>query len=121
MNFYIKSFIVTAILTTAGYFIHSYIVSDPVISILKTYLFLGFATYLTVAALKFTSIISPDNLGYLFLGLMSIKLGAILIFFPQLMDSELDLNRSQLLGFLIPYLLFLFAEIGIVLKWLNDS
>lgn len=121
MNFYLKAFLVTAVLSTLGYFVHEALVSDSVISVASTYIFLGVATFLTVSALKFTARISPNNLGYVFLGLVFMKFGAILIFFPELIDDELELTRRQLLGFLAPYFLFLFAEIGIVLKWLNDS
>lgn len=121
MNFYLRAFIVIALLTAVGFFIHDTIVADPVISVLSTYVFLGVATFLTLSALKFTARISPNNLGYVFLGLVFIKFGAILIFFPELIDDEMELTRKQLLGFLAPYFLFLFAEIGVVLKWLNDS
>ncbi|ARN78351.1 hypothetical protein BST97_10315 [Nonlabens spongiae] len=121
MNFYLKAFLVTAVLTGIGYFVHNLIVENAVISIFDTYLFLGIATFLTVSALKFTARISPNNLGYVFLGLVFMKFGAILIFFPELIDNELELTLRQVLGFLAPYFLFLFAEIGIVLKWLNDS
>jgi len=121
MKFYLKAFLVTAVLSTIGYFGHDAIVTDSVISVASTYIFLGLATFFTVAVLKFTARISPNNLGYVFLGLVFIKFGAILIFFPELIDDDLELTRRQLLGFLAPYFLFLFAEIGIVLKWLNDS
>ncbi|MGB5980787.1 MAG: hypothetical protein WBG46_01460 [Nonlabens sp.] len=121
MNFYLRALILTALIATIGFFIHDNIVADPVISVLNTYVFLGVATFLTLSALKFTARISPNNLGYIFLGLVFMKFGAILIFFPELIDDEMQLTRKQLLGFLAPYFLFLFAEIGMVLKWLNDS
>ena len=121
MNFYLKAFFITAILSALGYFIHDALVQQPGISLFVTYLYFGTATFLTVSALKFTVRVAPDNLGYVFLGLMFVKLGGVLIFFPELTSDEVDLGLRQLLGFLAAYFLFLFAEIGIVLKWLNDS
>jgi hypothetical protein len=121
MKYYLKAFLLTAALSILSYFIHSVVVDSPVISLLHTYLFLSIATFLTVAILKFVTQVSADNLGVVFLGLVTMKFGGILIFFPELIDGELELTTRDLLGFLAPYFIFLFAEIVIVLKWLNDN
>lgn len=121
MKFYLKAFLFTALLTVAAYFIHTSVVTAPAISLFKTYLFLGLATYITVAILKFVTQVSANNLGLIFMGLVMMKFGGIIICFPELIDDDLQLSTRDLLGFLAPYFIFLFAEIIIVLKWLNDN
>jgi hypothetical protein len=121
MKYYLKAFLLTAILSVITYFIHTSVVTEPAISIFKTYLFLGLATFITVSVLKFVTLVSAKNLGVVFLGLVMMKFGAIILFFPELIDDKLELTTRDLLGFLGPYFIFLFAEMIIVLKWLNDN
>jgi len=121
MKFYLKAFLFTAVLTVFCFFIHNAIVSNPAIPLLQTYLFLGIATFITVSILKFTVQVSANNLGLVFLGLVMMKFGAIVIFFPELIDQNIALTKRDLLGFLAPYFIFLFAEMIIALKWLNDK
>lgn len=121
MNFYLKTFILVAVLSLAAYFFHDWWIEDPAIPIARTYLFLGSATFVTVSALRFVHFYVPDKLGYGFLGLIFIKCGAAIVLFPELIADDPALSKPQLLGFLAPYFVFLFIEVGIVIKWLNDN
>ncbi len=63
----------------------------------------------------------PEKLALGFLILMSLKLGLILFLFPELLFSEPKLPILQVVGFMAPYFIYLFLEIGMVLKWLNNN
>jgi hypothetical protein len=121
MNFYLKAFILTAVVSVISYFAHSALVSDPTISLTSIYVFFGIATYATVSTLKFTMVVSSNRLGLVFLGLVILKFGGIFIFFPELIDDDIQLTKLDLLGFLAPYFIFLFLEIIILHKWLSDN
>lgn len=121
MNFYLKTFFLVAVLATAAYFLHGWWIGDPVISLIKTYSFLGIATFVTVSGLKLVHRLVPDKLGYGFLGLIFVKCGAAILLFPELIADDPSLSKTELLGFLTPYFIFLFIEVGIVIKWLNDN
>ncbi len=121
MNFYIKAFLLTAVLSIVSYFIHSAIVSDSIIPLYSIYLFFGIATFATVAILKFTMVVSSNKLGLVFLALVIMKFVGIFIFFPELIDDGIQLTKLDLLGFMMPYFIFLFLEIIILHKWLSDN
>ncbi len=104
-----------------AFFVHRQINPTPAIAHLKTYSFLGVAAFLTVAALKFVHFYVPSKLGYAFLALVLVKFGAVVLIFPELIDKDPGLGKAELLGFLVPYFLFLFAEAAIVIKWLNKN
>ncbi|AZQ43206.1 DUF6168 family protein [Nonlabens ponticola] len=121
MKFYLQTFIVILVCCLIAYFVHDWYVDNPAISPLRIYLFLGLATFLTVSALKFTHAYVPDKLGYAFLAAIFIKCGAALVLFPELIAEDPALSKRQLLGFIAPYFIFLFVEVGIVIKWLNKN
>lgn len=108
-------------MSTAAYFLHDWWVENPVISLVRTYTFLGIATFITVSGLKLVHRFVPEKLGYGFLGLIFVKCGAAIILFPELIAEDPALSKAELLSFLAPYFIFLFIEVGIVIKWLNDN
>lgn len=121
MNFYLKTFLFVSIVSIAAYFLHGWWTPDPAISLLRTYTFLGIATFITVTGLKLVHNYVPDKLGYGFLGLIFVKCGAAILLFPELIAEDPALSKAELLSFLAPYFIFLFIEVGIVIKWLNDN
>jgi len=121
VNFYLKTFILILILSITAYSFHAWLVEDPAISLIRTYSFLGIATFITVTGLKLVHSYVPDKLGYGFLGLIFIKCGAAVLLFPELIAEDTALSKAELLSFLTPYFVFLFIEVGIVIKWLNDN
>jgi len=120
MNFYLKAFLILLLISFTGFGVHYLIVDHPVIPLWKTYLFLGAAAFVTVSALKYVFELVPDKLGFAFLALVFIKFGIVLILFPELITGP-SLSRVEVLGFLIPYFIFLFLEATIVIKWLNKK
>jgi len=121
VNFYLKTFILVSLSTLLLYVAHAFLVEDPAIPLIKTYLFLGIATLVTVSALKYVFGLVPDKLGFAFLALVFIKFGVVFLLFPELLSDEPKLSRAEILGFLGPYLIFLFMEATIVIKWLNKN
>lgn len=121
MNFYLKSVLFIGIFTVLGYFLHQFINPNTAISLIKIYSFLGIATFLTVLALRFVQLYVPDNLGYAFLALVFLKLGAVIFIFPEIISDAPKLSKVQLLHFLAPYAIFLITEATIVIKWLNKN
>ena len=121
VNFYLKTFLFIAVASIAAYFLHHVIIDDTAIAPWRIYTFLGTATLLTVTSLRFVHHYVPDKLGYGFLGLIFIKCGAAIVLFPELIADDPGLSKAELLQFLTPYALFLFMEVAIVIKWLNDN
>jgi cadmium resistance protein CadD (predicted permease) len=121
VNFYLKTFILVLILSLTAFGVHSWWIENPVISIVRTYSFLGIATFITVTGLKLVHNYVPDKLGYGFLGLIFVKCGVAILLFPELIAEDPSLSKADLLSFLAPYFIFLFIEVGIVIKWLNDN
>lgn len=121
MNFYLKTFFALLLLTAVFYGTHSLIVHNPSISLIKTYSFLGAATFITVSSLKYVYGLVPDKLGFPFLALVFVKFGVVFLLFPELLSDDPKLSKIELLGFLVPYFIFLFMEAIIVIKWLNKN
>ncbi|KQC32310.1 hypothetical protein AAU57_02435 [Nonlabens sp. YIK11] len=121
MKFYLKTFLIVAFLTVAAYFLHSWWIVDPAIPLARTYIFLGTATFVTVSALRFVHFYVPEKLGYAFMAAIFVKCGLAIVCFPELIVKNSGLNLMEVLGFLVPYFIFLFIEVVIVIKWLNDN
>lgn len=121
MNFYLKTFLLVLISTILIYGAHFFLVENPAIPLIKIYSFLGIATFITVSGLKYVFGLVPDKLGFAFLALVFIKFGVVFLLFPELLSDEPKLSRAEILGFLGPYLIFLFIEATIVIKWLNKN
>lgn len=121
MNFYLKTFVFILILSLTAFGIHSWWIENPAISLVKTYSFLGAITFITISVFNLIFKYGPDNLGYSFLLAITIKCGITLLFFPELILKEYHLSVLDVLGFLIPYFIFLFIEVAFVIKWLNNN
>jgi hypothetical protein len=121
VNFYLKTFILVLILSLTAFGVHSWWIENPVISLIKTYTFLGGITVITICIFNLIFKYSPGNLGYSFLLAIVIKCGITLLLFPELIIKDYNLSIVDVLGFLIPYFIFLFIEVVLVIKWLNNN
>ena len=121
MNFYLKTILLVAIFSVATYFLHSWLIPDPAISLIRSYTFLGSITIITICVFNLIFKYSPGNLGYSFLLAIVLKCGVTLLFFPELIVRDYNLNITDVLGFLIPYFMFLIIEVVLVTKWLNNN
>jgi len=121
LNFYLKSFLAIGIAAILAYFFHGYVQQQPVFDLVKLYSFIGIATFLSVSGMHYLYSLVPNQLGFVFLVTVFVKFGAALLLFPQLLGSEPELTKQEILSFLIPYFLFLSIEAILVVKWLNKT
>ena len=104
---------------TLGYFeiVHPY-------TLWKIYLFQCLATLAICASFEVIATKFPtfkDQLGFLYLGAMVLKVGIFSLFFSEILFSSLVLSKIDSLSLLIPIFLFLFLEVVIIVKILNRN
>lgn len=111
-----------------GYAIHNFILDyfniEHPFDLWKIYLFQGIATLVLCASFEFISQKSQqlkDQLGFLYLAAMALKVGAFSLFFRDILFSSLVLSKGDSLSLLIPIFLFLFLEVLIIVKILNRN
>lgn len=121
MNFYLKALLLIASLATIGFVIHTFLEEQPAFDLIKLYSFLGIATLASVCGMYYLYQLVPNQLGYVFLGIVLMKFGAAILIFPQLFQEKPALTKVQMLSFLIPYFAFLAVEAFMVIKWLNNT
>lgn len=111
-----------------GYTIHHFILVflevDPPFTLWQIYLFQCVATFALVTVFEVISRKSKsyrDQLGFLYLAAMAVKVGLFSIFFSNILFSSLVLSRADSLSLLIPIFLYLFLEVMIIVKILNRN
>lgn len=90
----------------------------------KIYLFQCFATLIICASFEIISQKSEkyrDQLGFLYLGAMVLKVILFTAFFSSILFSTLVLSKMDSLSLLIPIFIFLFLEVVIIVKILNRN
>jgi len=112
----------------AGYATHNFILNHFSIvhpfNLWSIYLFQGIATFILCASFEVISQKSQqlkDQLGFLYLAAMAIKVGLFCIFFQEILFSSLVLSKTDSASLLIPIFLFLFLEVMIIVKILNRN
>ncbi len=111
-----------------GYAIHHFIlvfleIQHP-FALWQIYLFQGLATFALCASFEVISRKSKsysDQLGFLYLAAMALKIGIFSILFSGILFSSVVLSRTDSLSLLIPIFLFLFLEVLIIMKILNRN
>lgn len=121
MNFYLKSLIALIVVSLLLFGIHSVVFPESPIELYKIHAFLAIAGYLSMAALNFVHQIASDKLGFVFIGLLMVKIGALIIVFPEILSDEVALSKVDKLHLLVPYFIYLFLETALVIKWLNHK
>lgn len=111
-----------------GYAIHNFILNhfnvEHPFNLWNIYLFQGIATFILCASFEFISQKSQqlkDQLGFLYLAAMAVKVGLFCIFFQNILFSSLVLSKTDSASLLIPIFLFLFLEVMIIVKILNRN
>lgn len=120
--------LICGLVLAGGYALHNFIlnqnnVEHPFI-LWDIYLFQGIATLVLCIAFEFISQKSEhlrDQLGFLYLGAMALKVGLFCMVFSNILFSSLVLSRIDSLSLLIPVFLFLFLEVLIIVKILNRN
>ena len=111
-----------------GYTIHHFILDflqiEHPFALWQIYLFQCLATLALCASFEVIAQKSKkykDQLGFLYLGAMVLKIALFSIFFSSILFSSLVLSRTDSLSLLIPIFLFLFLEVVIIMKILNRN
>lgn len=111
-----------------GYAVHSAIlnyfdVQHP-FTLWKIYLFQCLATLILCSSFEIISQKSTkysDQLGFLYLGAMVLKVLLFCVFFSAILFSDPALSKLDSISLLIPIFLFLFLEVIIVVNILNKK
>ena len=120
--------ILCCIALVIGYSIHQFIlnyyqVTHP-FTLWKIYLFQGVATLVLCASFEIIAQKSQkyrDQMGFLYLGAMVLKILLFSAFFSDILFSSLVLSKLDSLSLLIPIFIFLFLEVVIIVKILNRN
>ncbi len=111
-----------------GYFIHDaalnyFQISHP-FKLWKIYLFQCLATLILCSTFEIIAQKSKqyhDQLGFLYLGAMVVKILVFCLFFSSILFSSLVLSKLDSLSLLIPIFIFLFLEVIFIVKILNRN
>src|SRR5690554_6690153 len=111
-----------------GYGLHYFILIQFQIehpfTLWKIYLFQCLATFALCASFEIIVQKSKnyrDQLGFLYLAAMVLKVAIFSLFFSDILFSSLVLTKTDSLSLLIPIFLFLFLEVMIIVKILNRN
>ncbi|CAM3343284.1 DUF6168 family protein [Aequorivita lipolytica] len=120
--------ILCCLVLVIGYTLHSTILNYFEIThpfkLWKIYLFQGITTLILCASFEIISQKSQkyrDQLGFLYLGAMVLKVILFSAFFSSILISSLVLSKLDSLSLLIPIFIFLFLEVVIIVKILNRN
>lgn len=116
------------LILTIGYSLHHFIlqyfeVTHP-FALWKIYLFQCLATLAICASFEIISKKSEkyrDQLGFLYLGAMVLKVAVFCLFFSNILFSSLVLSKLDSFSLLVPIFLFLFFEVMVIIKILNKN
>lgn len=117
-------FLVLIIGYGAHHFILGFFEVEHPFTLWKVYLFQCLATLVLCASFEVISEKSPkfkDQLGFLYLGAMFLKVALFSLFFSDILFSSLVLTKTDSVSLLIPIFLFLFLEVMIIVKILNRN
>lgn len=120
--------ILCGIVLIIGYAIHYFILAhfkvEHPFTLWKIYLFQGLATFALCSSFEVIAQKSQkyrDQLGFLYLAAMVLKVAVFSLFFKNILFSSLVLSKVDSLSLLIPIFLFLFLEVVVIVKILNRN
>lgn len=109
-----------------AYYLHMYILKMSEVNmpfdLLSIYLFQAIASLLIIITFEMIASLNTqfkDQLGFLYLGSIAVKMLFFGIFFRDLLFSSIDLSKMDSLSMLIPMFIFIFFEVVIIAKILN--
>lgn len=111
-----------------AHYLHLYILQVSEVNmpfdLLPMYLFQAIASLLIIITFEMIASINTqfkDQLGFLYLGSIAVKILFFGIFFRDLLFSSIDLSKMDSLSLLIPMFIFTFFEVVIIVKILNRT
>ena len=122
------SYLVSAIvLFFIAYSLHTYLLQIsgemPPYNLLSIYLFQAIASLLLVLIFELLAYTEQynDQLGFLYLGSMAIKMVFFSIFFKDVLFSSIVLSKMDSLSLLVALFIFIFYEVFFIVKILNRN
>lgn len=118
---------VIIVLFFASYSIHSYFlgasVSELPYSLMSAYLFHAIASLILVFVFELLALTEQYNeqLGFLYLASMTLKIVFFCIFFKEVLFSNIVLSKTGSISLIIPLFIFILYEVLIIVKTLNRS
>lgn len=113
-----------ALLFFLGYYLHHYLLGGMQLSfsLKKVYAFHAIASFLICASLLFLSFSKKmqPQLGFIYLALLTLKFILFIAFFYNSIIKH-PLPRTQTVNLLLPLLVFLIAEVAILIKIVNKK
>lgn len=120
--------IIALVLFLTAYYLHAYVVQTSEIKtsfeLRDVYLFQAIFSLIIVLTFELLATYTTpfkDQLGFLYLVSMAVKVLFFCIFFRQLLFSSISLSKSDSVSLLIPIFIFLFYEVLIIVKILNRT
>jgi len=116
---------ITFLFFLLGYFINKYILDSNQLtisfSLLKSYIFHAVSCSVVYILIEAVSTYLPNETGYLYLGLLMVKLGLFILLFQDAIFAEIGLSKAEKTSILFPFLIFLAIETIGVSKLLNSK
>lgn len=119
----IQAFLIILVVTLVLWGAHTALFSTTELpfSITKMYLFHGVFASILILSSIFMADFMKNSIGFLFLGLMMLKMLFLYIVFPEVLQTETSLPKNELLQFVVPYFTFLTLEILLMAKLLKET
>jgi len=120
--------IVGVVVFFVSYYLHSYLIASSKetlpFNLKSVYLFHCIASVAMVLFFELLASLTTqfkDQLGFLYLGTMALKMMFFCVFFKDVLFSDIALSKTDSLSMLIPLFIFLFYEVIFIVKVLNKS
>jgi hypothetical protein len=122
-------YVITAVITFfISYSLHNYLLtsldSSPPYSLRDVYIFhasLSLFFVLTFELIIYFLKEFKDQIGFLYLGSIVLKMMLFFVIFRELLSTSLQLTKSDKLSLLIPIAIFIIYEVMVVVKMLNRA
>lgn len=118
----LKPAIIIAIISAVLFFVHQFVfgskAQEEVYSLTKLY---GFHFFITLNVFVLCMIMAKhlkEQIGLVFLAMVFVKMGLLYFGFKEVFELE-DEQKSILIGFVVPYIIYLGIEVYLVLQVLN--
>jgi len=117
--------LITFILFLTGYYLNRYFVDNASetlsFSLLNVYAFNAISCAIIYILVEIVSNYLPNETGYLYLGLVMVKLGLFILIFQEAIFSDTPLTKTEKASILLPFLVFLCLETIGASKLMNNK
>ncbi|WP_353959561.1 DUF6168 family protein [Aequorivita aurantiaca] len=124
LHYTLLSLLVLIVGYSFHFFILNYFEVIHPFQIWKIYIFQFFATLILCISFEIIARTSEkyrEQLGFLYLGAMVLKIAVFCLFFSDILFSSHELSKVDSFSLLVPIFLFLFLEVIIIVRILNNK